>query len=120
MPACRGSMFWSTSRRAKSSSRRFTSRPIIDAGTSKGSLEAEELLVEAGRIRFRAELDADVGVPVGRAPRVAPLEVHDQRVAVIDAAAFDRLEARRAIAQALQRELHRFVVDRARRAAQGD
>ena len=42
------------------------------------------------------------------------------RVAVIDAAAFDRLVPRAAIAQPLQRHLDRFVVDRVRGALERD
>ena len=49
-----------------------------------------------------------------RRRRVA-LEVDVDGVAVIDAAAFDRLEPRRAIAQPLQRLIDRLVVDGARR-----
>ena len=58
------------------------------------------------------------GVRVGRALAVAALEIEDHRVAVVDAAPFDRLETRGAIAQPLQRAVHRLVVDRHRRALQ--
>ena len=90
----------------------------------RAGLEAEQLLVESRRVGFRAELDADVLVHVGAgvrlATRVPPLEIEHDGVAVIDAASFDRLEPRRAIAQPLQRRLHRFVVDRIRRAPERD
>ena len=49
------------------------------------------------------------GSPVRRSPLRSRSTT--DRVAVIDAAAFDRLEARGAVAQALQRLVDRFVVD---------
>ena len=77
--------------------------------------EAEQLLVEAGRVRRRAELDADVRVWLSGVPAVGVAcrsRSSDDRVAVVDAAAFDRLEARGALAQPLQRLVDRLVVDR--------
>jgi hypothetical protein len=48
----------------------------------------------------------------------APVEIEDDRIAVVDAAALDWLEARAAIAQALQRAVHGFLVDPDLRAAE--
>jgi hypothetical protein len=78
------------------------------------------LLVEAGRVGFRAQLDRHISVHVGLAARVAPLEIDHHCVAVIDAAPFDRLESPGALAQPLHRELHRFVADRGRRPPEGN
>ena len=83
-------------------------------------LETEQLRVEAWRVGFRPELDADVGVRVGRALAVAALQIQHRRVAIVDTAPFHRLVTRGAIAQALQRAVHRRVVDRDRRALEGN
>ena len=55
---------------------------IVDVeALGRADLEAEQLLVEPGRIRFRAELDGDVLVRVGF-PVGDPLEIDRDRVAV--------------------------------------
>ncbi len=62
MPACRGSMFCSISRRAKSSSRRSISRSTSDAGTSNGT-RAASCFISSARM-----------LALGRVPRLV-LEV---------------------------------------------
>ena len=91
--------------------------------------QADQLLVEPGRIRRGADLDRDAIVLVGlRLAGVARVgspamtisgscfgtpcaQIHHDRIAVVDAAAFDRFVARRAFAQALQRLVDRRVLD---------
>ncbi len=73
--------------------------------------QPEQLFVEAGRIRFRADLDRHVLVRVGLARGVFPLEIHGDRVAVLDAPSLDWLVPRGAIAQPLQREVDGLIGD---------
>ena len=81
---------------------------------------ADHFGVEARRIRRRAELDADLLVLLGVAVLAVlvgalALEPDHHGVAGFDDAAFDRFEARVALAQALERLVDHLVVDRARR-----
>ena len=78
------------------------------------------MFVEARRVRFRAQLDADAVVRFRLAPRVAPFQIEHDRVTVVDAAAFDRLVPRRAIAQPLQSQLDGLVGDCLRRPPKRD
>ena len=86
----------------------------------RAGLEAEQLFVEPGRVRLGAERDRDVLVAVDFAVRVLPVEVDGHRVALDDAAPFDRLELRRPVAQPRQRIRHGLVVDGDPRTAQRD
>ena len=81
---------------------------------------ADHFGIEAGRIRRRAELDADLLVLVDVAVLAlfvgAPaFEPDDHRVAGFDDAAFDGFVARVALAEALERLIDHVVFDRARR-----
>ena len=79
-----------------------------------------QLVVEAGRIGGRADLHGHAFV-LGLLARLAglverlALEIDDDRVAVAGDAVLDRLEARRAFAQPLERLIDGRVVDRDRR-----
>ena len=85
-----------------------------------------------GRIRGRADLDRDVVVAVGVGLAVGGRlalvgscrrrahEVEHDRVAHLDAAALDRLVARRALPQPRERLLDGRVIHRRRLAAQRD
>ena len=98
------------------------SRRDSAAGTtwSSPALEPGELGVESGRVRRRADLDGHAFVLfllAGLAVLVErlALEIDDERVAIVGGAALDRLEARRAFAQPLERLVDGFVFDVDRR-----
>ena len=91
-------------------------------------LQPQQLLVEAGRIHFGAELDRDILAPLGFVfgcgPRIghrrpfAPFQVDDEDIAVLDAAALDRLVARGTRAKPLHAAVNHVLVDVRRRPAE--
>jgi hypothetical protein len=84
--------------------------------------QADQFLIEPGRVRRRADLDGDVVVPIGmrftwrrdaavlRTRRRRSLEIDNDRVAHLHAAVFHRFVPRCALAKARQRFVHRSLV----------
>ncbi len=83
-------------------------------------VDADHGFVEARRIRGGAELDRRLLVLIDRAldaffVGTLALQLDDHRVAGLDDGAFDRFESRGALAQPLERLVHRFVLNGHRR-----